>query len=97
MLDMHTRNKYLKEMRLEYLKTSKQEKGLLLAEAVKRTRLDRKYLIKKLRPRSNLDRVGVIRRTRKVSYDGPVKAALARCWTIFDYPCGPLRQRNRVY
>lgn len=73
---------------MEYLKAAKAHKSDLLAEAVKRTRLDRKYLIKKLKPRSNLDRVEVIRRRRKVIYDGYVNAALTRCWEIFDHPCG---------
>lgn len=87
-MDMHTRNQYLKEVRVEYLKAAKAEKSRLLTEAVKRTRLDQKYLIKKLKPRSNLDRVEVIRRSRNVIYDGEVRAALARCWKIFDHPCG---------
>lgn len=88
MMNMHTRNQYLKEVRLEYLKVSKEKKTHLLNEAVKRTRLDRKCLIKKLKPKSNLDRVEVIRRSRKVIYSHEVVAALARCWEIFDHPCG---------
>ena len=28
------------------------------------------------------------RKKRKETYDGQVKAALARVWEIFDYPCG---------
>lgn len=73
---------------MEYLQSPRAEKSRLLAEAVKRTRLDQKYLIKKLKPRSNLDRIEVIRRSRNVIYDGEVKVALARCWEIFDHPCG---------
>ena len=88
MMDMHTRNQYLKEVREEYLKSAKEGKSRLLNEAVKRTKLDRKCLIKKLKPKSNLDRVEVIRRRRKVIYDGHVKEALARIWKIFDHPCG---------
>lgn len=87
-MDMHTRNQYLKEVRIEYLKASKKEKIILLDEAVKRTSLDRKYLIKKFKPKSNLDRVAVIRRARKDIYDGYVRTALARLWEIFDHPCG---------
>jgi len=53
-MDMYSRNQYLKELRLEYLKTrSKKERGKLLNEAEKRTGLSRKYLIRKLRPKSN--------------------------------------------
>lgn len=87
-MDMRTRNQYLKEVREEYLQSAKEEKSRLLDEAVKRTKLDRKCLIKKLKPKSNLDRVEIIRRRREAIYDGQVKAALARCWTIFDHPCG---------
>lgn len=88
MMNMHTRNQYLKEVREEYLQSAKEEKSRLLDEAVKRTKLDRKCLIKKLQPKSNLDRLAVIRRKRKIIYDGEVKVALARCWEIFDHPCG---------
>jgi hypothetical protein len=57
MMDMHSRNQYLKQIRVEYLKTrSKKEKGRLLDESEKRTCLNRKYLIRKLRVLSNLDK-----------------------------------------
>jgi len=85
MMDMHTRNQYLKEVRLEYLKAPKKQKTRLLDEAVKRTRLDRKGLIKKLKPKSNLDRVEIIRRSRTATYGHETVAALARCFEIFDY------------
>lgn len=88
MMNMYTRNQYLKEVRKEYLKSDRKGKNRLLNEATKRTHLERKHCIKKLRPRSNLDRVEVIRRRRDVIYDGEVKSALARCWEIFDHPCG---------
>lgn len=88
MMDMQSRNQYLKEVREEYLKSSKYHKTIILDEAEKRTNLERKYLMKKLKPKSNLDRVEVIKRARKVIYDGQVKTALACCWKIFDYPCG---------
>ena len=88
MMNMHTRNQYLKEVRKEYLKSSKYHKNKILDEAEKRTNLERKYLMKKLRPMSNLDRIETIKRARNVTYDGHVKEALARCWKIFDYPCG---------
>lgn len=87
-MDMRSRNQYLKEVRLFYLKAPKAGKHALLDEAVERTRLDRKYLIKKLKTRSNLDRVGAIRRARKATYGNEITPALARCWHIFDHPCG---------
>jgi len=88
-MDMHSRNQYLKKVRIEYLKTkSKKGKGRLLDEAWKRTGMNRKYLIRKLRPLSNLDKIKPRHRRRKEVYDGYVRAALVRCWEIFDYPCG---------
>jgi len=89
MMDMHSRNQYLKQLRIEYLRTeSKKEKGKLLDEAQKRTGLRRKYLIRKLRVLSNLDKKKVKGRRRKQVYDGYVKVVLVKCWEIFDYPCG---------
>ena len=89
MMDMQSRNQYLKELRTEYLKTkSKKKKGELLDEAVRRTRLKRKYLIRKLKAKSNLDRKKEDRKKRKVIYDGYFKIALIRVWKILDYPCG---------
>lgn len=86
---MESRNQYLKELRIEYLKTkSKKEKGRLLDEAEKRTALKRKCLIKKLKPKSNLDEKKEDRRKRNVIYDGYFKVALIRIWEILDYPCG---------
>jgi hypothetical protein len=88
-MDMHSKNQYLKKVRVEYLKTkSKKAKGKLLDEARKRTGMNRKYLIRKLRPQSNLDKIKAKHRRRKEVYDGYVSAALVRCWEIFDYPCG---------
>ena len=47
MMDMESRNQYLKQLRVEYLKTrSKKGKGRLLDESEERTRLNRKYLIR---------------------------------------------------
>lgn len=89
MMDMHSRNQYLKELRAEYLKTkSKKQKGRLLDEAEKRTKLNRKYLMEKLKPKSNLDKLPTERKRRKTYYDNQVKPALVKCWQIFDYPCG---------
>ena len=88
-MDMHSRNQYLKKLRVEYLKTkSKKGKGKLLDESEKRTGMNRKYLIRKLRSHSSLDKVKPKHRRRKEFYDGYVRAALVRCWEIFDYPCG---------
>jgi hypothetical protein len=89
MMGMHSRNQYLKQVRIEYLKTeSKKGKSRLLDESQKRTGLNRKYIIRKLRVISDFDRKkGKVRRRKQV-YDGHVRAALVRCWEIFDFPCG---------
>jgi hypothetical protein len=89
MMDMHSRNQYLKQLRIEYLRTrSKKARSRLLDESQKRTGLNRKYLIRKLRVISNLDKKKAEVRSRKQVYDGQVRMALVRCWEIFDYPCG---------
>lgn len=89
MMNMESRNQYLQQLRTEYLKTRlKKERSKLLDEAEKRTKLDRKYLIKKLRPKSNLDKYKQHRKKRRTIYDGYVKATLVECWKIFDRPCG---------
>lgn len=86
---MQSKNQYLKDLRTDYLKTrSKEDKGTILDEAEKRTKLSRKHLIKKLRPFSSLDKKPTDRKKRTVFYDSYVKEALIRCWEIFDYPCG---------
>lgn len=88
MMDMHSRNQYLLEVRRAYRNASKQAKGFLLDEAVKRTNLDRKYLMKKLKPYSNLDRSGASVRHRPVRYTHEVAASLVTVWELFDFPCG---------
>jgi len=88
-MNMQSRNQYLKELRLEYLKTeSKKERGQLLDEAAKRTKLNRKYLMDKLKSKSNLDKLVSERKRREQYYNNSVKPALVRMWQIFDYPCG---------
>jgi len=88
-MDMKSKNQYLKELRNEYLKIKKRkERGKLLDEAEKRTKLHRKYLIAKLKPKSNLDKQSHERKHRKKFYDKPVIVALVVCWRIFDRPCG---------
>lgn len=88
-MDMKSRNQYLKELRIEYLKDkSKKRKGELLDEAEKRTKLKRKYLMDKLKPKSNLDKLPSERKRREEYYDSYVRSSLAVMWKAFDYPCG---------
>ena len=86
---MQSRNQYLKELRVEYLANkSKKKRGELLNEAVKRTKLNRKYLIDKLKSKSNLDRTKQPNRKKPAYYDNAVKPTLVKLWNIFDHPCG---------
>ena len=85
-MDMHSRNEYLKVMRKSYIKArSRKEKTQILDEYCRNTGQTRKHVITKihkaeLRPKQ--------RKERKETYGGQVRAALARIWEIFDYPCG---------
>ena len=83
-MDMHSREQYLETLREEYRRASKKEKGRILSEARKRTRLNRKVLIRKLaHPRP----AGTVRR-RGASYGAEVVTALAQLWELFDFACG---------
>lgn len=86
-MDMHSRNEYLKELQQRYFQTrSKKEKSSILDEYCRNTRQNRKYVIRKIRSfRFSAPRR---RKKRKQIYDGYVRAALAKVWEIFDYPCG---------
>lgn len=88
MMDMYSRNQYLKTLRGEYWRASKKDKGKLLDEAEKRTKLHRKTLVSKLKPSTNLEQSKAERKKRLVTYDGQIISALVKIWHIFDYPCG---------
>ena len=83
---MHSRNEYLRVIRESYFKArTRKEKTQLLDEYCRNTAQSRKYVIWKihkavLKPKQ--------RKKRKEQYNGQVKAALAKIWEIFDYPCG---------
>ena len=84
-MDMHSREQYLDTLRQEYRRASKKEKSRLLSEARKRTRLNRKVLIRKLArvPKANRRRT-----QRGASYGAEVVTALAVLWEWFDFACG---------
>ena len=86
-MDMHSRNEYLKVLKERYLKAKmRKEKSQILDEYCQNTGQTRKYVIRKIQPRVDLRPKP--RKKRKEAYDGEVRAALARIWEIFDYPCG---------
>jgi hypothetical protein len=86
-MDMHSRNEYLKVLGEKYLKAkTRKEKSQILDEYCGNTGQARKYVIRKIQPGVELKPRQ--RKKRKEVYDGQVKAALAKIWGIFDYPCG---------
>jgi Integrase core domain len=86
-MDKRSREQYLESVREEYRQASRKQKTRLLNEARKRTRLNRKVLIRKLAhpPRGQRDRK---HRARGGTYGAEVVTALAKLWELFDYPCG---------
>ena len=87
MMDMHSRNEYLRVLRERYLKVrTRKEKSRILDEYCSNTGQARKYVIRKIQP--GVDLRPRQRKKRQETYNGEVKAALARVWEIFDYPCG---------
>jgi hypothetical protein len=86
-MDMRSREQYLDSVRQEYRQASREQKTKLLNEARKRTRLNRKVLIRKLahppkaKPSSR-------RSPRGATYGPEVLAVLVKLWELFDYPCG---------
>jgi hypothetical protein len=86
-MDMHSREQYLAALREEYLRGNKKQKTRLLNEARKRTKLNRKVLIRKLvRVPAAVSKPK--RRVRGTTYGVELKAPLAQVWEVFDFPCG---------
>jgi len=84
---MHSRNEYLKVLRERYLEAeTRKEKTWILDGYCCNTGQARKYVIRKIQP--GVDLRPKQRKKRKQTYDGQVKATLARVWEIFDCPCG---------
>jgi hypothetical protein len=85
---MHSREQYLEEVRKEYVRADKRGRSKLLSEARRRTRLNRKYLIRILNGTKAGEAKQPARRTRRRSYGVAVLSSLVEVWEIFDYPCG---------
>ena len=83
---MHSRNEYLKVARERYFRArTKKEKSQILDECCSNTEQSRKYVIRKI---NRADFRPKQRKRRKETYDGYIRAALAKIWEIFDCPCG---------
>lgn len=84
---MHSRRQYLEEVGKEYASAEKGRRSQLLDEAQRRTKLNRKYLIRIL-GRGAARPAEKPRRRRGRSYGAAVVGALVEVWEMFDYPCG---------
>lgn len=85
-MDMHSRDEYLRVIKERYFRArARKEKTQLLDEYCLNTGQSRKYVIWKIH-RAGPDPKR--RKKRQETYDGRVRAALAKIWAIFDYPCG---------
>ena len=86
MMDMHSRNQYLKVLQERYFKAkTKKAKSSVLNEYCQNTGQTRKYAIRKIN--SSFPSIPKKRRKKHI-YDGYVRTALVKLWKIFDYPCG---------
>ena len=86
-MDMHSREQYLESVRQEYRQADRKQKTRLLNEARRRTRLNRKVLIRKLAHPAKAPVEGK-RRARGATYGPEVVSTLVKVWELFDYPCG---------
>ena len=86
-MDMHSKKQYLQEVQKEYLGSSKQTKARLLDEVVKRTDLNRKYLIRRLSAKTRWEKPSK-RYKRSREYGVDLIEPLVEVWDIFDEPCG---------
>jgi len=85
-MNMEARNQYLKILQERYFMAKlKKDKSSILDEYCKNIHQNRKYAIRRIRSFSSTPKE---RKKRKHIYNGYVKAALAKLWKIFDYPCG---------
>jgi len=83
---MRSRKQYLDEVRREYEQADSAGRSRLLDEAEKRTKLNRKYLIRVMgrSARPQLAR----KRKRRAEYGAAVQTALVAVWDVFEQPCG---------
>ena len=86
MMNMSSRNQYLKVLQLQYQGVSRKEKTKILDQYCQNTGQNRKYATLKINSKTLLQRNG--KRGKKWTYDGYVINALVKVWEIFDYPCG---------
>jgi len=86
-MDTESKRQYMETLRKQYLKSNKQEKGIILDEYCKRTCEDRKHAIKKFRYKVKLKKPHERKKRPKI-YIGQVIVDLVKVWDIFERPCG---------
>lgn len=86
MMDMFSRNQYLKVLQLRYRDAGRKEKTRILDQYCQNTGQNRKHVISKINSKTLLKKTG--KRGKEQIYDGYVISALVKVWQIFDYPCG---------
>jgi len=85
-MDLNAKNQYLKALQERYfMAKSRKKKSSILDEYCRNTHQDRKHVIRKINSHNSSVPE---KRIKKHIYDGYVKAALAKAWEIFYYPCG---------
>lgn len=85
---MHARKQYIEEIRKEYGKAGLKRRSELLDEAQRRTKQNRKYLIRVLNAAPAAKPERKRKRKRRAHYGAAVLTALVTMWDIFDQPCG---------
>lgn len=89
LLSMNTRKEYLQSVKLGYHTKSRKEQNLILSEVVKRTRLNRKYVIRIFSPQYTIHLLPVRQiRIRRRIYPASDTLYLYRFWKALDGPCG---------
>lgn len=87
-MSLPSRKELIRKVKSRYLKSSRQEKRVILDELCINTGLKRKYLIDRLSAKTDLDSQNPINRKRHERYGADVIYQLKKIWEIFDYPCG---------
>jgi hypothetical protein len=85
---MHAQKQYLEEVRKEYERADQGQRGRLSDQAQRRTKLNRKCLIRFLNGAGPPKVVRRRRRVRRRKYDATVLTALVWIWEVFARPCG---------
>lgn len=85
---MHARKQYLADVRREYERADESGRTRLLDEAQKRTKYNRKYLIRVLNRPPMAKPLKPHKRRRRADYGAAVVTALVAIWDIFEQPCG---------